>query len=518
MIVEDQRELIEFLSRPASYSAPGAAVERIDTHSAIVFLVGSQAYKLKRSVRYDYLDFSTVERRRAFCEAEVALNRRTAPDLYEGVVPVTRDVHGRFAMAGSGAPVDWLVRMRRFPDDQLLDRVASRGALDLAMMPRLANAIARLHACAERRPDKGGVVGMEWVIAGNERGLVQEGAGLFDDRLRSRVIQATRGQLTRAATLLEARRAGGFVRACHGDLHLGNIVLIGGEPVLFDAVEFNDDISCTDVLYDLAFLLTDLWRLQLRQHANALFNAYIGVTCSAPSDYAALSLLPLFLSCRSTIRAKTSATATRLQRDPAHADPLAQAARTYLAEADQVLHPPGALLLAIGGASGTGKSTVARRLGAGIGAAPGALVLRTDVLRKRILGVAETTRLGPDAYTAEMHARVYAELSARADQALRAGHSVIVDGVFGQIGERALLESTAGLANVRFAGVWLEAPRATLAGRVSARRNDASDATVDVMTGQLERMDAPTWPVVDASADPDAVAACVREAIRLGPE
>lgn len=506
MIVEDQHELIEFLSRPGAYPVTAARVERIDTHSAIVFLVGPRAYKLKRAVRYDYLDFSTAERRRRFCEAEMALNRRTAPGLYQAVVAVTRETDGRLAIAGSGTPVDWLVQMLRFPDTQLLDRVAAGGTLDIALMPRLARAIARLHASAERRFDKGGLDGMTWVVGGNERGLSEEGAGLFADDMRANVVEMTRREVARTAALLEARRREGWVRSCHGDLHLGNIVLLEGEPVLFDAIEFNEDISCIDVLYDLAFLLTDLWRLPLRRHANELFNAYLDATCAAADDYAALTLLPLFLSCRSVVRAKTGATASRLQPDPAHAEPIARIARAYLAEAAGVLRPPRPYLIGIGGPSGTGKSTVARSLGAMLGAAPGAVVLRTDVLRKRLWGVSETTRLGSDAYTTEMHARVYAELGARADVVLRAGHSVIVDGVFGRMDERLAMERIARDAGAGFAALWLQAPQQLLADRLSAREGDASDATVAVLSDQLAQMAAPTWPIVDASAPPDTVA------------
>lgn len=517
MIVDDQRELIEFLSRSSSYSDPGARVERIDTHSAVVFLVGAHAYKLKRAVRYDYLDFSTSDLRRRFCEAEVTLNRRTAPDLYECVVPVTREPDGRLAIAGRGQPVDWLVRMRRFADDQLLDRLAAHGDLSVDMMPPLALAIARLHASAAQRIDKGGAAGMAWVVTGNERGLVEEGLGLFDATYLTPVVAATHRELARVTPLLDRRRAAGWVRVCHGDLHLGNIVLLDGNPVLFDAIEFNDDLSCIDVLYDVAFLVTDLWRLGLRPQANALFNAYLNATFRDAADYEALTLLPLFLSCRSAVRAKTGATASRLQRDAAHAAHLAHAARTCLAEAAEMLHPATPTLLAIGGASGTGKSTVAQRLAPGVGAAPGAVVLRTDVLRKQHVGVPETTRLGAEAYTAAMHARVYAELVRRAEMAVRAGHSVVVDGVFGRVEDRDQIARAAAAAGARFAAVWLQAPRATLEARVAARRGDASDASVGVLAAQLAQMAPAAWVAVEASGTPDAVVDRVREVLALPP-
>jgi aminoglycoside phosphotransferase family enzyme len=178
MIAEDQSDVVAFLSSPSTHA--GANVERIDTHSAIVFLAGQRAYKLKRVVRFDYLDFSTRERRRAMCDAEVRLNRRTAPGLYRRVLPISRERDGAFALGGSGTPVDWVVEMNRFPQEALFDRLAAAGHLDLDLMPPLAAAIARFHAAAEHRHDHGGKAGMSWVIEGNIEGFAEYGAGVLD--------------------------------------------------------------------------------------------------------------------------------------------------------------------------------------------------------------------------------------------------------------------------------------------------------------------------------------------------
>jgi aminoglycoside phosphotransferase family enzyme len=307
MIAEDQTAVIDFLALPTTHG--NATVERIDTHSAIVFLAGTRAYKLKRAVRFDYLDFSTVERRRASCEAEVRLNRRTAPTVYRGVVAVTREPDGSLAIDGAGTAVDWLVEMTRFAQDALFDRLAASGRLDLELMPPLADAIASFHAAAERRGDHGGKTGMKWVIEGNAAGFAEYGAACLEASACRRVIEGAFRELDRRTSLLDARRESGFVRQCHGDLHLRNIVLLDGRPTLFDGVEFNDEISCTDVLYDLAFLLMDLWRRRLPQHANAVWNRYL----VEAGDLEGIPLLPLFLSCRAAVRAKTSATAPRLQ-------------------------------------------------------------------------------------------------------------------------------------------------------------------------------------------------------------
>lgn len=502
MVVDDQLEVIDFLLTPQAYGATVSRVERIDTHASAVFLAGDGAYKLKRAVRYDYLDFSTPERRRTLCEAELALNRRTAPSLYLDVVPVTREPDGRLALGGRGTPVDWLIRMTRFDQDALFDRMAARNALDLNLMASLAAAIAQLHESAAPRTNQGGHAGMTWVIDGNARGFAEEGAGILDAGTCNRVTAAARATLSRHRDLLEARRAGGFVRVCHGDLHLRNIVLLDGRPTLFDAVEFNEQISCIDVLYDVAFLLMDLWRLNLRSHASVLFNAYLELTDQVP----ALALLPLFLSCRSAVRAKTSATAAKLQANATRARELETTAREYLSRAEDLLQPRRPRVVAIGGLTGTGKSTLARHLAAGIGAAPGAVILRSDVIRKSLFGVPATRRLGPEGYTEMVTDKVYLTLAERTADTLHTGHSVIVDAVFGRSWQRRAIAEIARRAGVRFSGLWLEAPVDVMSARVQARSGDASDATVAVLHNQLrQNMESIDWERVDASGSLDAV-------------
>ena len=249
MVTEDQNAVVAFLGSPATHG--GEPVKRVDTHSAMVFLAGNRAWKLKRAVRYDYLDFSTVERRRAACEGELRLNRRTAPAIYRGIVPVVRECDGSLAIGGPGTPVDWLVEMNRFDEDQLFDRLAAQKELDLTLMRPLATAVAQFHAGAEPRPDHGGRAGMTWVATGNAEGFAEFGQGILDESTCQQVTADTLREIERHAALLEMRRAGGLVRQCHGDLHLRNIVLLDGRPTLFDAIEFNDEIACTDVLYDL---------------------------------------------------------------------------------------------------------------------------------------------------------------------------------------------------------------------------------------------------------------------------
>jgi uncharacterized protein len=494
VITEDQTAVVEFLSAPSTHG--GAAVERIETHASIVFLAGERAYKLKRAVQFDYLDFSTTERRRTCCEAEVSLNRRTAPTVYVGVVPVTREDDGVYELGGQGTPVDWLVEMNRFPQEALFDRLASAGGLDLALMSRLADAIVQFHASAAHRPDHGGFAGMSWVIEGNAAGFAEFGTGCLDPRASARLTDDSRLELDRRTSLLERRRDSGFVRQCHGDLHLRNIVLLDGKPTVFDAVEFNDDISCTDVIYDLAFLLMDLWRRGLPRHANVVWNRYLAET----ADFDGLSLLPLFLSCRAAVRAKTSATAATVQQDARRRGELQAMAREYLAMAGELIHPPRPALVAIGGLSGSGKSTLALALAPLVGAPPGAVVLRSDETRKRLFGVPPQERLGPAGYSTSVSARVYATMAERADVVLRGGQSVIVDAVHARPADRETMERVARAASVPFIGLWLDAPESLLIERTGQRTNDPSDADASVVRMQRSHDHGPVaWRRLDAS-------------------
>jgi len=501
MTAETQRDVVDYLMEPSTHG--GAPVERIDTHSAIVFLAGSRALKLKRAVRFDYLDFSTEPLRKAACEAEFRINRRSAPSIYRGVVAVTRHVDGSLALDGQGAPVDWLVDMVRFDQEGLFDRLASRNALDLALMHPLAIAVARFHGSADRRGDHGGRAGMQWVVDGNAAGFAEQGAGILDPDLCAELTGKASAEIRRLGDLLDERRVKGLVRQCHGDLHLRNIVLLDGQPMLFDAVEFNDDIACIDVLYDIAFLVMDLWRRRLESHANAVLGGYLAET----GDFSGLALLPLFLSCRAAVRAKTSATAAGVQPDGAKARELQDLAREYLVMARDLLEPAPARLLAIGGFSGSGKSTLARALAPAIGPVPGAVVVRSDEVRKALRGVPTLQRLGPDGYTAEVTERVYRTVEDRVAQVLRAGHSAIADAVFAKPSHRLAIEQVAVANATPFVGVWLEAPPDVLMARTEARGPDASDAGASIVRRQITQDPGPmTWHRLDAGGVPGSVA------------
>jgi predicted kinase len=360
----------------------------------------------------------------------------------------------------------------------------------------------RFHRTADRRTDHGGGADMQWVVDGNALGFDEFGGGVLDRSEWEWLIADTRAELERVAPLLDRRRDTGFVRQGHGDLHLRNIVLLDGEPTLFDAIEFNDEIACVDVLYDLAFLLMDLWRRALPAHANTVWNRYLGET----GDVGGIALTPFFLSCRAAVRAKTSATAASLQKDERRASERQQLARDYLAMAKSLLHPPRPWLIALGGVSGSGKSTLARGLAPCVGAAPGAVILRSDEIRKRACGVAMLDRLGPQGYAPEVSARVYEAMREQAFRIVDGGHSAILDAVYAKGSDRLAIEQVAARARVPFAGIWLDAPDEALLQRVAGRRGDPSDAGAAVVRLQrAQDVGIVGWPSLDASRPADVV-------------
>jgi aminoglycoside phosphotransferase family enzyme/predicted kinase len=502
---DPQEHVLTFLCDGRSYGLPGAEVGRITTHAAHVFLVGDRAYKTKRAVSYSFLDFTTLDRRRRALEAELALNRRTAPMLYRRLVPVTCAGGDLLALAGSGEPVEWLLEMARFDQEARLDRVAARGELTPAIVDDLAEVIAAFHAQAAVRSECGGVAGMREVIEGNAEDFAALPEGIFRAGRSARLTSRCRDELAKRRDLLEQRRHAGHVRHCHGDLHLANIVLLEGRPVLFDCLEFDEALASIDTLYDLAFLLMDLLHQELGLLAQRLLNGYLDATW----DDGGVALLPLFLACRAAIRAKVLGFGAQSADGSAPGE--VSEARDYLERALAYLDPPPARLVALGGVSGTGKSTLARALAPELGPAPGAVVLRSDVVRKRLHGVAPGDRLPPAAYRKEASRPVYGALAERAAVLLRAGHAAIVDAVFLDPAERAQIERVALEADVAFQGLWLSAPEDILLQRVTARRGDVSDATPDVLRQQLTTdPGALTWPLLDVSGSPDAVAAQAR--------
>ncbi len=507
MIVDDQKEVTALMQAPATYGI-GQPVEVIETHISHVYLTGSRAYKLKRAVKLPYVDFSTPALRLAACEKEVELNSLTAPKLYLGTRRITRETDGNLAFDGEGELVDAVVEMVRFDQSCLFDQMAAEGALDAKLMTEVARMVVRFHRQVPVVHSGGGADNLAGVLSINEAGF--RTSSVFSDEELVPFNAAFRKALSRHAELLDRREAAGKVRRCHGDLHLRNIFLFEGQPRLFDCIEFNDQIATIDTLYDLAFLLMDLWHRGLTEFANLVMNRYL----DEADDEDGFVLLPFLMAVRAAVRAHV--TATQVEESGERSRELIRLARTYFDLAQVLLSSAEPRLIAIGGFSGSGKTTVAEALAPRIGAPPGARLIESDRVRKLLHGVPPETTLPLKAYRPEVSDGVYREMSWRSGLILAEGGSVVSDAVFDREQNRQMIEVTARSAGVPFLGIWLDADPALLWQRVSERTGGASDATVDVLSLQLGRDPGEiAWQRVDAGVTKEEV---VDEILALLPD
>lgn len=509
------------LARPEALGVtPGAApVTRIETHLSVILLAGDRAFKRVKPVDYGFVRATSLGDRRRICFAELSRNPM-AGDLYLGVRPVLTGPDGPRlgARLAADAPtpegvVDYVVEMRRFDPANEFDRLLERGALPAPALDGLADLIAAAHLRAPRRTAGAAATRStlnnvaETLARATADGASADGASA-DAVAQWRTASLAVWEARRAQ--LDARSRHGRVRRCHGDLHLGNVCLWRGAPRPFDAIAFNDALTDIDALYDAAFALMDLARLGGIGPATRFLNRYLSVT----RDYSGLSAAPLFASLRAAVRAMTSL----LGGD-------AEGGRRFLALANRALTPgPRARLIAVGGGSGVGKSTLAGMLAVdpaivGAEALWGAAHLRSDVARKRLVGVAPEQPAPPEAYAEAVSDQVLARLAADAGRALRAGAVTVVDATFLPGAWRVRIADVAARAGARFDGVWLEADAETRAARTVARAagviQDPSDAGPEIARAQRpQRPTEPGWRAVSAVGAPEAVAAAALAALR----
>lgn len=495
----EQAALVAYLGSPAAHA--GETPRRIDTHLSHVFLTRDEVFKLKRAKRLDFVDYSTPELRHHYCERELASNRAWAADLYVGVKPVFRAGEG-FRIGGeeeAGDAADWLVHMRRFADTDRLDRRLAAGAVREDDLLAFADALAAQHGDAPADPRAGGAQRMAGLIDQVAGDLL---AAARDPGLRRNAEQwrTAAGQAVQeAAPVFDARARAGFVRRCHGDLHLKNICRWKGRLIGYDALEFDEAMSTIDVLYDTAFTVMDFWHHGAGRFASLLLNRYLCRT----GDYAGLAIFDVCLSLRAGVRAMAAAMG---------GDETGAAAYLDLADVALAPRPPPALI-AVGGRSGSGKSTLAARLAPGLAPLPGAIVLRSDVVRKTLHGAQPETPLDAAAYAGQVSADVYDTLAAEARAVLAAGYPCILDATFlGEDGRRRfdrLAETAPGPVH----RLWLTAPAETLRARLLARGRDASDADLAVLDRQLTEADPAGWQPVDVSGTLEDAAERLRTAL-----
>jgi aminoglycoside phosphotransferase family enzyme/predicted kinase len=489
-----QTEVAEFLQ-----AITGA--RPVETHISAVFIGPNDVLKLKKAVKLPFLDFSTLAARREMTRRELQLNRQAGPGIYRDVQAIVRTATGslRLAEADTEGALDYVVRMARVPQSDFLDVMARNNALTPALLDAIGDAVADLHAHFAPIEGWDSPAGMRAIIQGNADAA--RAAGLPPDAI-GQWLQNALTELQRIAPTLKARAKQGKVCRAHGDLHLGNFCLWQGRPTPFDMLEFDDTLATIDLGYDLAFLLMDLEFHAGRPPANRVMNRYIART----GDVGLLTALPCFLSVRAMVRAHVQA-----------ARGVAAEAAAYLHVALTALQPAPPLMVAIGGLQGSGKTTLARALAPELGRPPGALVVRSDEIRKRLHGALPEQKLPPSAYSPGANARVNSALLEAAETGARAGQAVIADSTFLHAPLRHAMEAAARRAMMPFLGLWLTAPMQTMLQRVAVRAHDASDAGPDVLREAATVDPGPiAWHKLPAD-DADAVLAAARAEIAQLP-
>ncbi|MCO6440082.1 MAG: AAA family ATPase [Nitrococcus mobilis] len=484
----EHRRRVAALQRAQGWPQPAEKVEVIETHISTVLLGGDYAYKLKKPVDLGFLDFTGLDRRHYYCMEEVRLNRRLAPHVYLDVVPVTEDASGS-RLGGTGEVVDYAVKMRRFPQAALLGNRAQRGALEYELIERLADKLADFHAATAiatdplyGAPDRISQRALE-NFGALERNFAGQKQAVRLHRLRIWVQEAAQ----RLTAAFARRQREGHVRECHGDLHLDNIIAWDGELAAFDCIEFAPDLRWIDTANDIAFTVMDLYFRAQPVAAHHLLNAYL----ERSGDYSALEVIPFYSVYRALVRAKvdTLSLEERCATLEARQVTLERVDR-YLALAEYLAQPDPAHLVITFGVAGSGKSTAAQALVERFGC----IRLRSDVERKRLLGLAKYAHtgssLGGGAYTHAQTQQTYARLRALAAGVLSAGFVPIVDATFLDRAQRRRFAELAEARQAGFAILALEVPPAQLRWRIAQRcteGRDASEADLSVLEQQLEQ-------------------------------
>ena len=475
--------LIKALQNPELYDHPVREFQVLETHISWVILTGDYAYKIKKPMDFGFLDFSTLDRRKHFCGEELRLNKRLADSLYLDVLPITGSAETP-ALGGSGEAFEYAIRMRQFGQDGLFDKQQERGALDPEQLTSLARQVAAFHETLPPVAIDKPLGTPDAVFAGMQENFDQIRPMIDDKALLDQLdnLEAwTRATFERCQPLIEKRHADGFVRECHGDLHLANITVHDGDVTVFDCIEFSEPFRWIDVINDLAFLLMDLESRGENRLANLVLNHYLEYR----GDFQALPLLTLYKAYRALVRGKialfTMGNPSLSDDDKAN---LMQRYREYAQLAENYSSFPNPYLLATTGLSASGKSVISKDMAAELGL----IRLRSDVERKRLFGLGpldnSKSGIGRDLYTDEANQRTYQRLAELSGGMLLAGLPVIVDSACLKRSERDLLTDVAENLGLPFALIHCEATEETRKQWIRERDGDASEATEELLEAQ----------------------------------
>ncbi len=484
-----QKKIVAFLLNPKSYPHKVQEVVHVETHISHLFLTGEFAYKLKKPVQFDFRDFSSLEKRKKYCEEELRLNQRYAKELYLEVVPVTVLAAGELSLDAEGKPVEYTVKMRQFNPENGFDVLLKRGKLTDELLSDTTDQIVEFHRSAENASDYFSLEDVEHYISDNIEVCLTAVKNLHLSKLLEEIKELFHLEISTKKTLISARQKT-HVKELHGDLHLGNICLYKGKPLLFDGIEFNPAYAACDPWADLAFLVMDLQFNNAEEKANFVINRYL----ERGDDFEGVRLLNLYIAYRAAVRAKVEA--IRLSQNPTEDSTCSTSIEAHLLLAKNSLHVNAPRIITIGGFSGSGKSTLAKLIAPKIGA----IIIRSDAVRKHIFNVPLDENAPRNRYSEACSNETYRAMRKRAEDVLASGRPVILDGVFGKESTREEVQEFAKQHSTSFTGLWCEvAPEIALA-RIEARKGDLSDATGEVFRAQVSKYRAPlNWSILDMS-------------------
>ena len=509
--------LIKVLSKTSAYPHKVTAFSIVETHISWVLLTGIYAYKIKKPVNFGFLDFSTLEKRRFFCHEEIRLNRRLAPDLYLDVIPITGHPE-QPEMGGAGEAIEYAVKMLQFPSGLTLSELALYGHLNVDEIDQVTDVVAHFHDVIEKSDAASPYGHSEGIKHWFDENFDHIRPLLVDDKQKQQ-LQAleTWGnkEWNGKAALMQHRREQGFIRECHGDLHLSNMTLINGQVTLFDCIEFNPQLRWIDVMSEVAFLVVDLINVGYEHYAFRLLNHYLQHT----GDYQGLALLRYYLVYRALVCAKVSLLRNAQQQNEADFNQAGFKYTGFANLAERFIQKTPIALIITHGYSGSGKSTYSDQLAEKMGA----LQIRSDIERKRLLGYQAQADTGSGIddglYTQEVSRKTYHYLADCAKQVIEAGFSAIVDATFLKTEQRELFKKLASEGGVKFIIIDFQASDEALNRRVTQRKNDASEATLAVLKQQVQSAQALSTEeqayVITVNTESDKVLGKLLEAIAL---
>lgn len=482
-------QLISALKNPACYPHPVSTIEVIETHISWVILTGKHAYKIKKPVNFGFLDFTSLAQRKQYCEAELSLNARSAPDIYIGLVAIC-GAPGSPNFTGEGEIIEYAVKMNQFEAGQLFTELHEKDQLSFAHIDELAEQIATFHQRVKPATEEDSFGQPEQVYAPMQQNFEQIRERLDDPELLTQLAQLeawTESTYERLKPLLQQRKAKGFIRECHGDMHLGNLTLYKGHVTLFDCIEFNDNFRWIDVISDIAFLVMDFEDHGLPHFANRFLDEYLEHT----GDYAGLRLYSFYKAYRAVVRAKIAL--ITIESQPHRKAELFDSYRSYIDLAENCSSLPNRFILTMHGVSGTGKSTVALRLVDKLGA----IRIRSDIERKRLFHL--DTHDHPDdemakkVYSDKANHETYEQVAEMCAHVLDSGLSAIIDATNLKRWQRETIQTLGDSRGVPVCIAYCQASMSLIKDWIQKRTredSDVSDADLNVVKRQMDLRDA----------------------------